>query len=106
LTGESIWKAELQRLKGEMTLEAGIRSSRTAFREAEECFLLARQIASSQDAKALELRAAISLNRLWRASRPFEARQVLADVYSGFTEGFDSPDLVLARRLLEDVVAM
>jgi hypothetical protein len=89
-----------------MTLEAGIRSSRTAFREAEECFLLARQIASSQDAKALELRAAISLNRLWRASRPFEARQVLADVYSGFTEGFDSPDLVLARRLLEDVVAM
>ncbi len=105
LTGEAIWKAELQRLKGEMTLEAGIRSSRTAFREAEECFLRAREIASSQDAKALELRAAISLNRLWRASKPTEARQLLSDVYSGFTEGFDSPDLVLARRLLEDVVA-
>ena len=104
LTGEAIWKAELQRLKGEMTLEAGIRSSRTAFREAEECFLRAREIASSQDAKALELRAAISLNRLWRASRPLEARQVLVGVYNGFTEGFDSPDLVLARRLLEDVV--
>jgi predicted ATPase len=104
-TGEAFWKAELQRLRGEAILQAGGQASSTPSQEAEGCFHHAREIARSQDAKALELRAAMSLNRLWRSSRPEDARQVLAEVYNGFTEGFDSPDLVLARRLLENVVA-
>jgi class 3 adenylate cyclase/predicted ATPase len=104
MTGEAIWKAELQRLKGEAILEAGRHSSSQASQEAEACFQLARDIARSQDAKALELRAAISLNQLWRSSRPGDGRQVLAEVYNEFTEGFESSDLLLARRLLDDPV--
>ena len=55
-----------------------------------------------QQAKALELRAAMSLSRLWQCQRRRkEARQVLAEVYGWFTEGFDTPDLLEAKMLLE-----
>ena len=100
-TGEAFWKAELQRLKGEMILQA-TRPAASACHEAEACFLRAREIARAQQAKALELRAAMSLYRLWRREKPAEARRVLAEVHGWFTEGFDSPDLVSARRLLDD----
>ena len=106
MTGEAFWKAELQRLRGEAILATGRHSDSHAFQEAEASFQHARDVARSQGAKALELRAAISLNRLWRSSRPGDARQVLSEVYNGFTEGFDSPDLLLARRLLDDFVAI
>jgi predicted ATPase len=105
LTGEAFWKAELQRLKGEAILQAGGHASSTAYQEAEACFQRAREIASSHHAKALELRAVMSLNRIWRHSKPIEGQQLLAEVYGRFTEGFDSPDLVQARRLLENATA-
>jgi predicted ATPase len=93
-SGEGFWTAEILRLKGEL-LQAGHKSQ-----EAEACFCKAREIASDRGAKALELRAAISLNRLWSQEKPSEARQILQDAYDLFTEGFDSVDLKEARRLL------
>jgi predicted ATPase len=60
------------------------------------------EIARSQAALAWELRAATDLARLWgHANRRDEARQLLSGVYGRFTEGFDTPDLIEARRLLE-----
>ena len=104
-TKEGFWKAEVKRLTGELLLQkAGPRAERV-FQEAEACFLKARKIASKQGAKSLELRAAMSLSKLWRRDRPDDARRILADVYNGFTEGLDSADLVEARGLLDDLTA-
>jgi hypothetical protein len=105
MTGESFWTAELQRLRGEMILRTGSQPLASACQEAETCFLHARQIAAAHGATALELRAAMSLNQLWRRRQATEAHRVLAEVYDRFTQGFDSPDLVRARRLLDDLVA-
>jgi tetratricopeptide (TPR) repeat protein len=102
--GEAFWKAELKRLRGEMILRIGTRSPDSRYQEAEESFLQARDIAAAQGAKALELRAAMSLNRLWRQTRPEDARRILTEAYGWFTQGFDSPDLVRARQLLDDLV--
>ena len=64
-------------------------------------FRRAIDIARQQKAKSLELRAAISLSRLWQLQgRQLEARQLLAETYDWFTEGFDSADLKEARKLL------
>jgi predicted ATPase len=61
-------------------------------------------IASQQQAKSLELRAAMSLSRLWqRHDKRHEARHVLAPVYGWFTEGFDTADLQEAKALLEEL---
>jgi len=68
---------------------------------AERCFLTAIERARSNDAKSYELRAAMSLHRLWsKQGKRSEAARILARVYGGFTEGFNTPDLVDARRLL------
>ena len=70
--------------------------------EVEACFDQALAIARRQEAKSLELRAAMSLSRLWQAQgRRDEARTLLAEVYGWFTEGFDTADLREARALLE-----
>jgi predicted ATPase len=70
----------------------------------EECFQHALAVARHQQAKSLELRAALSLARLWqRQGRRAEARHVLAPVYSWFTEGFDTADLQDARALLQEL---
>ena len=72
--------------------------------EAEACFLKALEVARHQQAKSWELRAAISLGRLWqRQARRAEARQLLAAVYGWFTEGFDTADLQEAKGLLEEL---
>jgi predicted ATPase len=72
--------------------------------QAEVCFQRALDVARRQQAKALELRAAMSLSRLWqRRGKREEARQVLAEVYGWFTEGFDTPDLQEAKALLEEL---
>src|SRR5579884_4012821 len=61
-------------------------------------------IAREQEVKLWELRAAASLARLWRdQGRRAEARDLLAPVYGWFTEGFDAPDLVEARALLDEL---
>jgi predicted ATPase len=59
-------------------------------------------VARRQQAKSLELRAAMSLSRLWqRQGKRVEARELLAEIYGWFTEGFDTADLQEARALLE-----
>ena len=68
----------------------------------EACFKKAIEIARRQSAKSLELRAAISLSRLWQQQdRKAEAHKLLANVYNWFTEGFDTKDLQEAKVLLD-----
>ena len=99
-TGERYWEAELHRLQGELLLSGP--ASDPA--EAEACFARALEVARRQRAKALELRAAMSLGRLWqRQDRTAEARGLLAPIHGWFTEGFDTPDLMDAKRLLEEL---
>ena len=70
--------------------------------EAEACFLKAIEIAQKQQAKSLELRAAMSLARLWQQQdKQNEAHQLLSKVYNWFTEGFDTKDLQEAKVLLD-----
>jgi predicted ATPase len=129
---EHWWEAELHRLKGEFTLqqfqisgskfqekgtmgnayhdvsvtEAGMVGGAhpTRAEEAEVCFLKAIDIASKQQAKSLELRAATNLARLWQQQgKKAEARALLASVYNWFTEGFDTADLQDAKALLDEL---
>ena len=96
-TGERLWAAELYRLQGELTL-----AQSSVQKEAEECFWKAIEIARRQQAKSWELRAAMSLSRLWQhQGRQQEAHELLAEIYGWFTEGFDTADLQEAKELLE-----
>ena len=97
-TGESWTAAELHRLKGELLLLV----SADNHTEAERWFHQALAIARRQQAKALELRAAMSLSRLWQQQgKRAEARELLASIYGWFTEGFDTADLQEAKALLD-----
>jgi predicted ATPase len=98
-TGERFYEAELYRLKGELLLAQEGKGQKWG--EAEESFWHALAVARRQQAKSLELRAAMSLSRLWqRQGKQDEARQLLAEVYGWFTEGFETADLREARRCL------
>ncbi len=93
---ERWWDAELHRLRGEFLLLRGADTS-----DGEAAILRAIEIARSQQAKSLELRATMSLARLWIAqNRSDDARRQLSDLYAWFTEGFETPDLQAARLLL------
>ena len=98
--GDRHWEAELHRRKGELLLmQQGQKVG-----EAEECFRQALDIARRQQAKSLELRAAMSLSRLWQQQgKQEEAHQLLAEIYAWFTEGFDTADLKEAKFLLEEL---
>jgi predicted ATPase len=73
--------------------------------EAEAWLQRALAVARRQEAKALELRAAMSLSRLWQQQgKQAEAHALLAPIYGWFTEGFDTPDLQEAKTLLEELV--
>jgi predicted ATPase len=94
-------EAELHRLRGELRLMQGAGGAEAA---AEACFQCAIEVARQQQARSWELRAAMSLCRLWqRQGKREEARQLLAEIYGWFTEGFDTPDLKDARALLEEL---
>ena len=98
--GERWWEAELYRLKGELLLALATDNRL----EAETCFHQALHVAHHQQAKSLELRAAMSLARLWqRQDKHVEAQQLLTEVYGWFTEGFDTVDLQEAKALLEEL---
>ena len=120
-TGERWWEAELYRLKGQLTLQQKSRvgiahrdgtvgatetvgGAHPTEGEAEACFLKAIDIARQQQAKSLELRAVMSLSRLWQQQgKREEARQLLAEIYGWFAEGFDTKDLQEAKALLEEL---
>ena len=72
--------------------------------EAEACFRQALDVARRQPARSWELRAAMSLSRLWQCQgKRAAARELLAEIYGWFTEGFDTADLQEARALLEEL---
>lgn len=132
VNGEVWYEAELYRLKGMLTLrsqaslEQVSSKSRTSRRQvenkseitdprsltpdpeakAEACFLKALDIARQQQAKSLELRAVMSLARLWqRQGKQHEAHNALSEIYNWFTEGFDTADLKDAKSLLEELAS-
>ena len=99
-TKESWCAAELNRTSGEIALK----SPEPDAAKAEAYFERALAVARQQQAKSWELRAAMSLARLWRdQGRPQQARELLAPVYGWFTEGFDTRDLKEAKALLEEL---
>jgi class 3 adenylate cyclase/predicted ATPase len=120
-TGERMHEAELYRLKGTLMLQQESQKSDgkshksqietsphpltpSPQAEAEGYFLKAIEIARKQQAKSLELRATMSLARLWQhQGKTTEAHQMLADIYNWFTEGFDTKDLQEAKALLEEL---
>jgi predicted ATPase len=103
-TGEHFYEAELCRLKGELTLQSKVQDSKFRVEQAEECFWKAIEIARKQQGKSLELRAVMSLSRLWQQQgKKAEARQLLTEIYSWFTEGFDTKDLQEAQALLAEL---
>ena len=94
------WEAEVHRLRGVLLL----RQPGTPQAEAEAWLQRALDVARRQEAKSLELRAAMSLSRLWQQQgKQAEARELLASVYGWFTEGFDTADLQEAKVLLEEL---
>jgi hypothetical protein len=124
-TSACFYEAELYRLKGALTLQEASQKSKgksqkskvetnpqylppnpqgEVEQEVEGYFLKAIDIARKQQAKSWELRATVSLARLWqRQGKKDEARRMLADIYGWFTEGFDTRDLQEAKALLQEL---
>jgi class 3 adenylate cyclase/predicted ATPase len=98
--GEHLYESEVYRLKGELLLQ----QSPAQQGKAEEQLQQALAVARHQQAKSLELRAAMSLSRLWQQQgKQAEAHALLAPVYGWFTEGFDTADLKDAKALLHEL---
>ncbi len=122
-TGQHVWHAEVCRVKGELLLAqesqkpvlslaegANVKGQMpilsiaegSKVEEAEACFQQAIAIAQQQRAKSWELRASVSLARLWQSQgKQAEAYQLLAEIYGWFTEGFDTAELQEAKALLD-----
>ena len=114
-TGERFYEAELYRLKGELLRRREHGEPRAALLPGqaldgpgspEECLVKAIEVARRQGARSLELRAVVSVSRLWREhGREADARRTLLDACSGFTEGLDTVDLREAQALLNAMPA-
>jgi predicted ATPase/DNA-binding winged helix-turn-helix (wHTH) protein len=121
-SGERVYEAGIYRIKGELLrrqaesrsprpgshragTKAASRNNDSSFlQEAEACFRKAIEVARAQQAKSLELRAVMSLCRLWRAQgKHADAIAMLSEIYSWFKEGFETADLIEAKALLEDL---
>ncbi len=102
-TGERLFEADILRLRGVLLLdERAVQDDR--FQEVESCFRQAIAIAKRQQAKVWELRATTDLSRLLiRLGKRVEAKQCLASIYGWFSEGFDAPDLVVSKKLLDEM---
>jgi predicted ATPase len=99
-TGECLWEAELYRLRGECLFSQLTKDKSNM----ESCFNQALKITQRQQAKSLELRAAMSMSRLWQSQgKKEEARRLLSEIYGWFTEGFDTADLKDAKSLLDEL---
>jgi class 3 adenylate cyclase/predicted ATPase len=108
--GEPAFEAELWRVKGQLTRQQFADTPQAALRdpqlevEAEECFQKAVEIARHQQAKSWELRAVMSLSRLWQSQgKTKEAHVLLSEIYGWFSEGFNTKDLQEAKALLEEL---
>ena len=98
-TRERFAEADLIRLQRELLIRQGSNAE-----EPEACFHRTIDVARRQRARSLELRAVMSLGRLWRdEGKRKEARDQLSSVYDWFTEGFDTADLKDAKTLLEQL---
>jgi predicted ATPase len=103
---ERYYEAELYRLKGELTLAQSSvqRLESSLLLEAERCFQKAIEVARKQQAKSLELRATMSLARLWQQQGKTKlVHKKLAKIYTWFTEGSDTKDLREAKALLDEL---
>jgi predicted ATPase len=116
---ERYYEAELYRLRGELLLvqstnrtvakaamggRAVVQNDSAVVASAEECFRQSIKIAQQQEANSLELRATMSLARLYKnQGKPAEAQRMLSQIYNRFTEGFDTQDLREAKALLEEL---
>ena len=99
-SGIHYWDAELHRRKGLLLTERGIDHAS----EAEECFLKALDISRKQEARSLELRAAVSLSRLWHSTAKVgQAQQLLSNVIGWFPAEAETVDLAEARGVLESL---
>jgi predicted ATPase len=110
--GEYWHEAELHRLRGLLLLRGGVPATcshadgdaASIDTGAEQCFHQALMTARRQDAKSLELRAAVNLARLWqRKGNHAKARDLLTPLYAWFTEGFHTADLRDAKALLDEM---
>jgi predicted ATPase len=100
-SGERFWLADLHRLSGQVLLNGTI----PEVARAEACFIKAMEIARSQEARLLELRAATDLARLWRdIGSPNDPRALLAPILAAIEGGETTRDVRNARALLEDIV--
>lgn len=98
-SGETRWQAETVRLKGALMDRVG-----AAIEDIEVTYRRALEIARGQEARCLQLRAATSLGQLWHGrGKASEARELLGPLYAWFTEGFDTPDVMRARALLDEL---
>ena len=94
-----MFHAELLRTRGDLFRRVGYDPTR-----AEGCYRSALDVSQSQEARAAELRAAVSLGRLLRdEGRKTEARELLEQIYEWFTEGFETVDLREAQHLIEEL---
>ena len=99
-SGQTYFDAEIDRIAGEIALMSPQRDAGKAY----EYYDSALAVARKQQAKSWELRAAMSMARLWRdQGKPQQARELLAPVYGWFTEGFNTLDLKEAKALLEEL---
>lgn len=103
-TGERICEAELYRLQGQLTLQTADLKSKTsrcrAVEQAERLFIKALTIARQQSAKSLELRATVSLCRLWQSSKRRQAYNVLPQICDWFSDSLETKELRETRKLL------
>ena len=98
-SGERFGEADIYRIKGDLLL-----LSDPGEGKAEDCYHRSLGIAKQQNAKSWELRTSMRLSHLWqKQGRIQEAKELLAGIYGWFTEGFDTPDLVDAKALLEEL---
>lgn len=109
-TGETYYEAELYRIRGELLMQSAraasspVAAEASQARGAEACFNQAIDVARLQQAKSWELRASMSLCRLYlREGERAKAERLLTDIYGWFTEGFDTADIKDARALLDDL---
>jgi predicted ATPase len=101
-SGERWFEAEANRIAGEIALKSPEQDAA----KAEACFERALTVARAQQAKSWELRAAMSMARLWHdQGKRQQAHDLLAPIYDWFTKGFDTLDLKEAKALLEQLKA-